>query len=287
MPLLRASIFFSVLLSVLSSVVAQEEAPLTLKLVSEVASILPGKPFYLGIALHHGTGWHSYWKFPGVVGVPTSIKWKDLPAGFTAEPITWPEPESVLMFQIKAQGYERDVVLPIKITPPAGLKDGATVTLAGKAAYMCCNRQCNPGFEDLSITLPVKAASPATTGWHDKIHHELALQPRTSETWNATSVEGEEKIVLTLKPGPGAAAISADEAAKVIFFTEDGLIDSDKPQQVERRGDGSLAFTLVKTSYIVGGKPTKMTGVLLHPAGWEAGGKLRCLRVVASLVAAK
>ena len=103
---------------------AEDDPPLTLSLVSEVTSIQPGHPFYVGLALHHGRGWHTYWKFPGVVGVPTGIKWKNLPPGFTADSITWPEPQSVLMFQIKAQGYERDVVLPIKITPPAGLADG-------------------------------------------------------------------------------------------------------------------------------------------------------------------
>ena len=265
---------------------AEDDAPLTLRLVSEVTSIQPGQPFYVGLALHHGQGWHSYWEFPGVVGVPTNIQWKDLPAGFKAEPITWPEPQSVLMFQIKAQGYERDVVLPIKITPPADLKDGSRITLAGKASYMVCNRQCNPGFEDLSLTLPVKATpQPAMNKpWHDKIHHELDLRPRPSSTWTASAAEGEEKIVLTLKPGIGAGAISAADAAKIIYFTEDGLVDSDKPQQIERLKDGSLRFTLVKTSYIVGGKPTHITGVLLNPPGWTTDGTLRCMRVDAALL---
>lgn len=285
MLLFRTPVLFAALLAIAipMQVKAQEEAPLTLKLVSEVSSIEPGKPFYVGLALHHGTGWHSYWKFPGVVGVPTGIKWKDMPAGFTADAISWPEPESVLMFQIRAQGYERDVVLPIKITPPADLKEGTSVILGGKAAYMCCNRECHPGFEDLSITLPVKAATPAATSWREKIQHELELQPRTSEAWAATSKEGKDKIVITLKPGNGAATINAEAAAKIIFFTEDGLIDSDKPQQVERRDDGSLVFTLVKTGYIVGDKPTKIGGVLLHPAGWKTGGKLRCMRISADL----
>ncbi len=265
---------------------AEDDPPLTLSLVSEVTSIQPGHPFYVGLALHHGQGWHTYWKFPGVVGVPTSIKWKNLPPGFKADPITWPEPQSVLMFQIKAQGYERDVVLPIKITPPADLAAGTQITLAGKAAYMCCNRQCNPGFQDLSLTLPVKATAAAVANpeWHDKIHHELDLRPRSSSAWAATASEGKDTIVITLKPGAGASTISTEQAAKILFFTEDGLVDSDKPQQVERLGDGSLRFTLARTEYIVGGKPTSITGVLLHTSGWKADGTLRCLRVETALV---
>lgn len=262
----------------------EEEAPLTLKLVSEVTSIQPGQPFYVGLALHHGKGWHSYWKFPGVVGVPTSMKWKNLPAGFKAEPITWPEPESVQMFQIKAQGYERDVVLPVKITPPVNLAEG-TVILGGQAAYMCCNRECHPGFQDLSLTLPVKTTPQpvADARWSPKIHAELDRRPKLSSTWAAIAAEGDDKIVLTLKPKQGASSISDEAAKSIVFFTEDGLVDSDKPQQVERLDDGTLRFTLVKTGYIVGPKPTSITGDLLYPPGWQASGRLSCLHVETAL----
>lgn len=259
------------------------EEPLTITLVSEVKSIKPGQPFYVGLALHHGAGWHTYWKFPGVVGVPTSIKWKDLPPGFAVEPIDWPEPESVLMFNIKAQGYERDVVLPMKITPPASLKPGTTVTLAGKAAYMCCSRECHPGFKDLSLTLPVSNDAVVDADVRDKVQRELATRPQSTSAWGAGVEEGKDKMVVTLKPAAGAATISPADAAKLVFFTEDGLIDSDKPQQVERRADGSLVFTLVKTDYIVGGKPAVLTGVLVHPAGWKADGSVPCMRIEAPL----
>ena len=53
------------------AVFAQAEVPLDIKLVSEVTSIAPGQPFYVGLALPHGEGYHTYWKFPGIVGVPT------------------------------------------------------------------------------------------------------------------------------------------------------------------------------------------------------------------------
>ena len=275
--------FLSAFALLAAPVFAQEEPFLTLKLVSEASSIQPGKPFYVGIALHHAPGWHTYWQYPGVVGVPTNIKWQDLPKGFKAEPITWPAPEPVLMFQIKAQGYERDVVLPIMITPPADLKEGTTITLKGKTAYMCCNRQCHPGFEDLELRLPVKTTTPETTEWADKIKRELASHTQTSKAWKASVEESKERFVFTVKPGPGAASISREDASKLIFFTEDGLVDTDKPQQVERRDDGTLVFTLVKTSYIVGDKPKTMIGDLVHSSGWEIGGKVPCLRVEAAL----
>lgn len=265
------------------------EAPLTIRLVSEVTSISPGQPFYVGLALHHGAGYHTYWKHPGIVGVPTNIAWKDLPAGFKAEPIDWPEPEAVLMFQIKAQGYERDVLLPIRITPPADLAEGSTVKLLGKASWMSCAQTCNPGFEDLSIELPVrKTAAPAyDSGWQSKFATERALRPSTSNAWLASAVESDKTIALTLKPGSQAAKISEEAAQKIIFFTEDGQIDSNKPQVIQSGDDGSITFTLTKADFILGDKPTKLEGVLLYPPGWVASSTVRCLRVSPPLSQAK
>ena len=267
----------------------QAEPPLEIRLVSEVKSIRPGEPFYVGLALHHGHGYHTYWKHPGIVGVPTGITWQNLPAGFKAEPIDWPEPEPVLMFQIKAQGYERDVVLPIRITPPANLKAGAVAKLAGKASWMCCNQECNPGFKDLAIELPVSSGTTPDfdAAWREKFEQERTLRPSASAAWQAKAAESEKTIALTLKPLPNAAKISAEAAKKIIFFTEDGLIDSNKPQVVRAAEDGTLTFTLMKAEFILGDKPTHLNGLLLHPPGWLADGSLRCLRVSAVLMPAQ
>jgi thiol:disulfide interchange protein DsbD len=269
--------------------VLHAETPLEIRLVSEVKSIQPGQPFYVGLALHHGRGYHTYWKHPGIVGVPTGMAWKDLPAGFKAEPIDWPEPEPVLMFQIKAQGYERDVVLPIRITPPANLIAGDVVKLGGKASWMCCNQECNPGFKDLALELPVSSGTEPDfdVEWRGKFERERALRPVESSAWQARATESEKTIALTLKPLPNAAKISAASAAKIIFFTEDGLIDSNKPQVVRAAEDGTLTFTLVKADFILGNKPTHLNGVLLHPSGWLADGSLRCLRVSPALTPAQ
>ena len=77
--------------------------PLSIDLISEVASIQPGTPFYVGLRLKHREHYHSYWKFPGIVGVPTDMVCS-LPRGWKAGPLEWPEPERVIMIKIKAQG---------------------------------------------------------------------------------------------------------------------------------------------------------------------------------------
>lgn len=276
------------LLPLVVSPLVRATEPLEITLVSEVRSISPGEPFHVGLSLHHGPGYHTYWKHPGIVGVPTNIQWMNLPAGFKAEPIDWPEPEAVKMFQIKAQGYERDVVLPIKITPPAALSDGSTIKLTGKASWMCCNRECNPGFKDLSIELPVRKSDRPDydAEWRAKFEAERALRPQFSSCWQASASSKDKRIVVTLKPRDGAAKITADAAKTIIYFTEDGLVDSDKPQGIEVLGDGSLRFSLVEAEFIVGERPAELCAVLLHPPGWLEGGKVRCLRIAAPLTTA-
>lgn len=264
---------------------ARADVPLEVTLVSEVKSIQPGRPFHVGLHLRHGPAYHSYWKFPGIVGVPTSVQWK-LPPGFQAGEIEWPEPEPVLMFKIKAQGFERDVVLPVKITPPKGLQTGGTIRLEGKTSWMSCARTCHPGFTDVALELPVKADEPVMDDrWSAAFAKERALQPRPSVAWKASAIESEQTITLTLVPSsPKARKISAAEAAKIIFFTEDGWIDSDRPQIIRYSDDGSITIKLTRSEIYLGKEaPTKLFGLLQLSGGWLADEKLTTLSIAPSI----
>jgi DsbC/DsbD-like thiol-disulfide interchange protein len=261
--------------------IAWAESPLTIRLVSEVKSITPGQPFYVGLALHHAPGYHTYWKNGGIVGVPTEIKWKGLPSGFKAGGIEWPEPELTKMFTVVCQGFERDVVLPIRITPSSKLNPGSTVRLTGKATWMCCNRVCNPGFADLSIELPVKASlSPDfDPNWRTRFEQERARPILESAAWQSSASATNNEVTLILKPEKAAATLKPSDAAGIRFFTEDSSIDSDKPQQVEVLQDGSLRLSLIAADYLSGKLPRRLNGVLVRKKGWLEDGTLRALRV--------
>ncbi len=261
------------------------EPPLTIQLVSDVTSITPGQPFYVGLALHHAPGYHTYWKSGGIVGVPTNIKWQKLPRGFKASEIEWPAPEATKMYQIKCQGYERDVVLPILITPPAHLQEGSTVRLAGKAAWMACHRECNPGFADLSIELLVKTTpQPAyDTQWHPRIEKERAHPIRESASWAATATVKASIVTLTLTPQTAAAHLQTRDSNSITFFTEDGSIDSDKAQTVQVDADGSVRLALALPDYLDGKPPKRLAAVLVRQAGWLSDGTLQALRIAPEL----
>ncbi|MCB1210784.1 MAG: hypothetical protein KDK97_15790 [Verrucomicrobiales bacterium] len=253
---------------------------MSIQLVSTVSHVQPGKPFDVGVFIQHEPGYHTYWRLPGIVGVPTSMAW-DLPEGFTATALQYPAPERILMFTIKAQGYERDVLLWATVTPPATLNPGENVTIKGKAGWMCCSRACNPGFKDLSITLPVDASPPrADPKWTPVLLKEKATLPQSSSAWTATATEREKKLVLTLTPAsPDAQPIS--DPAKLIVFTEDGWIDTDGEQRSTPLPGGAIEFTLDCDSeaYMAKHPPEKALCIVHNEAGWLKNGSIKSLSV--------
>ena len=156
--------------------------------MSEQSAIVPGQPFTVGLWLEHDRGSHTYWRFPGIVGVPTQMKW-NLPRGWKAGDLIYPEPERTLMFQIKAQGFDRDVMLRAEITPPANLKVGESITLTGLASWMCCGNTCHPGSMELSLTLPVAATAEVNAKWHKLLDVERARAEQTSDAWTSSASE--------------------------------------------------------------------------------------------------
>ncbi len=260
---------------------ANAQTGLKLQLVSEQAAVVPGKPFTVGLWIQHERGWHTYWRFPGIVGVPTQMAWS-LPKGWKAGPLVYPEPERTLMFQIKAQGVDRDVMLRTEITPPANLKPGDEVTLSGKAVWMCCGSSCHPGAMELSLTLPIADASMLNEKWHRLLEAERVLAERTSDAWKAEASEKGRVITLTLRPADARAALRSNQrdAEKLIVFTEDGWFDSDKPQTITLHSDGTLSIQLIQAdTYLGGSPPTTLRCILRHDDGWVKGEPWRCLQI--------
>jgi DsbC/DsbD-like thiol-disulfide interchange protein len=249
-----------------------KEVPLEIQLISEVKTVAVGQAFYVGLSLHHGRGYHTYWEHPGCVGVATSIQWQ-LPAGVKVSPIEWPEPEHVKMFTYDCQGFERDVVLPMKVTVSQAMKE---LTLKGEATWMCCNKECNPGFQPLSLTLPIGDVAEPDAENAAKIRAELARKPQESAAWHVTAQPlADGKLLLSVKPQAGARLLTRREAKALRFHTLDGFIDSKAPQEISIAEDGSVTLSLVPAEYVPGGRPKTLRGVIMRDESWqtEAGAK--------------
>ncbi len=252
-----------------------------LTLASENLAIVPGQTFRVGIYLQHEAGWHTYWRQPGIVGVPTTMDWK-LPPGFKAGPLEYPEPETTKMFQIRAQGYERDVMLQTQIEAPADLQPGMVITLAGQAAWMACGNTCHPGTTQLSLAIPVAAQADPDPMWQPIFVKERAAYALPSDAWAASADEKGLNVTLVLRQASDKARPfnPADKSTRVIFFTEDGWINSDQDQTVTLAQDGSLIIKLVRAEVFLGkGTPSKLFGVVQREGGWHADGSLHSMLI--------
>lgn len=237
-------------------------------LVPAVSHIQPGQPLYVGLWLEHKKGYHTYWKFPGIVGVPTAVDW-DLPKEWKADDIQWPEPERVHMFKIRAQGYHDQVLLPVKLNPPASLSPGSSVTIKGKVSWMCCGRDCNPGFTDVSLELAVKAdAATPNPRWQKQFDMALASVPKVLEGWTATAERSGTLITLTLKPHISLPT----KGREVLFFTDDGLVNPDKDQDLTLLPDGTHILKMEVSQYADKPLANRLLGVLQCEQGWDARG---------------
>ncbi|WP_009962504.1 protein-disulfide reductase DsbD domain-containing protein [Verrucomicrobium spinosum] len=273
-PLPTLLAFPAALVLTLAGSPARAAEPLDVTLVANVTQVQPGVPFYAGLHLVHREGYHTYWKFPGIVGVPTSMDWT-LPPGWKAEDITWPEPKQVHMFQIRAQGYHGDMLLPVLLTPPKDLVPGTKVTLKGKTSWMCCGRDCNPGFNDLTLDLPVAAAGAAPetlvdTKWQERFAAALASSPKPLKGWIIAASRDDKSVVVNLTPT--GEDIPKGKIKDVLFFTDDGLVNADKDQVLEQLPNGALRLTLEVSQYAEQPLAKRLVGVLQSKQGWDAKG---------------
>ena len=145
------------------------------ELVSELGQVKAGEPFWVGLRQTIIPKWHTYWKNPGDSGLPTDIDWK-LPDGAKADAIVWPAPTLDNLGGIINYGYSGDVMLLVRITPPA---TGDKLDLALEATWLVCEDVCVPEEVKLSLSLPMggeaKPADAATRALFDKMRRTVPV----------------------------------------------------------------------------------------------------------------
>ena len=172
------------------------------ELLADRSAIKAGEPFTLGVLLHITPGWHIYWSNPGDSGLATSVKWK-LPRGFQAAPLQFPVPRRLdAPGDLVNYGYEDQVLLLAKITPPGDLKPGADVSIAAETRWLCCKELCLPGSTKLHLILPVsKQATPANEAlfrtWESQVPVEtVTSRPEVARAQSGLDANGRAHIVL-------------------------------------------------------------------------------------------
>ena len=197
-----------------------------LRFLTESDYIEPGSVITVGLLIVPENGHHTYWKGPGIVGVPTLIEW-DLPEGFEASPIFWPAPEKVDMVGITANGYLGETILLTEIKVPDRLEEGL-FQLNAKVAWMSCATSCNPGVTDLTVQLLYHPHKKIRT--NSSVRQRFAsirntIPPQVPGDWTYSLTEPDKNTIAQTITAPGIDQ-SCKEGLK--FFCDDMQVDSNE-----------------------------------------------------------
>lgn len=178
----------------------------TAELVAEHDAVRPGEPLHIGLRLQHLPHWHTYWRNPGDAGLPTTLSWT-LPAGSQAGEIEWPAPKRLPIGPLVNYGYEGDLLLPVRYTPPTDAVPGSTLTLQARATWLVCREVCIPESATLTLRLPVAQAAPPGPSAHsalfEHVRNELAM-PLAG--WTVDAQQAGRELLVTLSKSLDAAA---------------------------------------------------------------------------------
>jgi DsbC/DsbD-like thiol-disulfide interchange protein len=151
----------------------------------------PGAPLRAGIEIRLGRGWHTYWRYPGDAGVPPHFDFAGS-QNVKAVEVLWPAPRRLPEAGLDTIGYDRDLILPLRVTAQDAAKP---VTLSVKLDYAICEKLCVP-----AQTKGALALTSAPSAQDSRLAAAEARVPR--------------KVALGTGPTPGAAPALAIQSVR-------------------------------------------------------------------------
>jgi DsbC/DsbD-like thiol-disulfide interchange protein len=230
------------------------------ELLALQSSLKPGSDLQLGVHFILEKGWHIYWINPGDSGQPPSFKWQ-LPTGFSAGAIQWPQPERMQSSpEVTDYGYHDEALFMVPIHPRQSIRGEQLrgLRVAVEVKWLVCREVCIPEHADLELSLPSAAmkGDPATAKLFSDAKKLLpGPMPRS---WTVRAESRKDDFSLTIR--------AAKSITKAIFFPLDpGQIDNSAPQKLQPSHSGAT-LTLKKSDLLL--KPiTVLRGVLVIPGG--------------------
>lgn len=178
------------------------------RLLFDQDTVAPGETIRVGLHLEQDKNWHTYWKSPGDIGLPTSISWAT-PPGVAVTPYEYPAPHKFELQGIVSYGYEDEVLLFTDMHFPADMSPGE-VTVGLEANWLVCEVSCIPGQVALERSLTVVAGAAVPSTQAPLFDHAKRFQPR--------ALPADVKIVGSVEP----ATVEAEKPFTVTFDVTHG-----------------------------------------------------------------
>jgi thiol:disulfide interchange protein DsbD len=130
-------------------------------------------------------------------------------------------------------GYCGEVVLPMQITPPAGLRAGEVFSISAQATWLVCDDVCIPEEGSFRLDLPVAAEAQTNPDLAPLFAAAAAALPRPLPWQTSATIQGDAlRLRLT---GPGLGRESLKEA--LFIPGTGGLLDHAAPQRLSHGAD--------------------------------------------------
>ena len=231
----------------------------------------PGDTVLVGVRLTMAPRWHTYWRFGGDVGFPTTITW-ELPEGITAGEIQWPVPGKYFTNSLTSYEYAKEAVLLVPLKLAANAPAGAHA-LSANVKWLECETggSCVPAKATVKTTLTVgasakpSAAAAQFAAWQKLLPTSQPSQVATA-LWDSPGGTNNSRTVLI--------EWSASPPKPDFFpYGGDGFEVAGPTEIVSSSGGKTVLRKQVKKSE--GDWPKQLSGLLVeradepHPTGYE------------------
>ena len=167
-----------------------------IELAADHTVVTPGQQFFIGLAMTHDEGWHTYWVNAGDSGQHLKAEWKNEPAILISK-ILWPTPEAIPTPPLMSYGYEGSILLPMFAQVPENVKPGTDLKLNVHAKWLECADICLPNKADLSLTLKVGKKAEKHEQWFDIFDVLVATKsPVDISAWSPRALYNKDDISL-------------------------------------------------------------------------------------------
>ncbi len=243
------------MLAAVSGAQSPANAHAQLELIAEQSTSPPGKPLWVGVLFRLDPGWHIYWQNPGDSGEPPKIQW-ELPPGFAAGAIRWPQPIRLGSGTVVDYGYEGQVLLMAPLEGASKEHASSIPRLSADVKYIVCREMCIPGRAHLTLALP---RDGDWSRWRALFEQARVQLPKPApHTWKISAESDTPDFILSVRSGPQVQSAS-------FFPLDSGQIDNSGRQDFASNRSG-FRLTLKKSDQLI--KPiSTLRGLIVFGPG--------------------